>query len=70
MKRNLMLAVLSVAMVFAVSCQKTADNNIKGEGFLSFGEFSLDIDEEVITKGRSADEGYTLFIYKTVAGEL
>lgn len=70
MKKNLMLAVLSVAMVFAVSCQKTADNNIKGEGFLSFGEFSLDLDEEVITKGRPADEGYTLFIYKKVADEL
>ena len=70
MKRNLVLAVFSVAMVFAASCQKTAVNNIKGNGFLSFGEFSLDLDEEVITKGRPADEGYTLFIYKKVAGEL
>ena len=70
MKKNLILAVLSAVMMLTPSCQKTASNNIKEHGYLAFGDFSLDLDEEVITKGAPADGGYTIFIYKRVAGEL
>lgn len=70
MKKNLIFVALSVVMMFAASCQKTAVNDFKGEGFLSFGDLSLEIDEDVVTKGQPADEGYTLFIYKRVNDEL
>lgn len=70
MKRNYMIAALSAVLMLAASCQKTAVNNVNGNGFLAFGDFSLDIDEEVITKSETADEGYTIFIYKRVAEEL
>ena len=66
MKKNLILAVLSAVMMLTPSCQKTASNNIKEHGYLAFGDFSLDLDEEVITKGAPADGGYTIFIYKRV----
>ena len=70
MKRNYMIAALSAVLMLAASCQKTAVNNVNGNGFLAFGDFSLDIDEEVITNSETADEGYTIFIYKRVAEEL
>ena len=66
MKRNLIFAAISVVLMFASSCQKTAVNNIEGNGFLSFSEFSLDLDEEVITKAgelEEADGSYYIFIY-------
>ena len=70
MKRNYMIAALSAVLMLAASCQKTAVNNVNGNGFLAFGDFSLDIDEELITKSETADEGYTISIYKRVAEEL
>ena len=62
MKRNFIIAV-SALLVLASSCQKTAVNNIKGNGYLSFSEFSLGLDEEVITKAEEADGSAYVFIY-------
>ena len=70
MKKNLIFIVFSIVMMFAASCQKTPVNDIKGTGFLYFGDFSLDVDEELITKGQPADEGYTLFIYTRTGDQL
>lgn len=69
MKRKFILAV-SAALMLVSACQKTAVNNIKGNGYLTFGDFSLELDEEVITKAEAADDGYSIFIYKRIADEL
>ncbi len=62
MKKNIILTALSVVLMLAASCQKTAVNNVKGNGFLSFSEFSLGLDEEVITKASAAGNNYTILI--------
>ena len=54
MKKNIILAALSVLVMFASSCQKTAVNQAKGNGFLSFGGFTHGLDEELITKASAA----------------
>ena len=61
MNKNLMLASFSALMVILASCQKTAVNK-DGNGFLSFSEFTLDIDESVITKSEAARGNYVVFI--------
>lgn len=70
MKGKYILAAISVIMMLAASCQKTVVNNVNGNGFLAFGDFSLELDEEVITKSEVADEGYTIYIYKRIADEI
>lgn len=62
MKKNIILAALSVVLMLAASCQKTAVNTVTGNGFLSFSEFSLGLDEEVIAKSSPAGNNYTIFI--------
>ena len=62
MKKNIILAALSAVLMLAASCQKTAVNNVKGNGFLSFSEFSLGLDEEVITKALAAGNNYTIIV--------
>lgn len=62
MKKSIILAALSALMMLASSCQKTAVNQVKGNGFLSFGEFTLDIDDELITKASAANNNYTVFV--------
>ncbi len=62
MKKNMILAALSVVLMFAASCQKTAVNNVNGNGFLSFSEFSLDLDEELVTKATPAGGNYTIWV--------
>jgi hypothetical protein len=62
MKKNIILAALSAVLMLAASCQKTAVNNVKGNGFLSFSEFSLGLDEEVITKASAAGNNYTIIV--------
>ena len=67
MKRFLMFSVLSAAFVLAISCQKTpvANNGINaGEGYLSFADFILELDEEVDTKA-AASGNYTIMIMDT-----
>ena len=62
MRKNIIFAVFSAVLMLAASCQKTAVNNVKGNGFLSFSEFSLGLDEEVITKASAAGNNYTILI--------
>ena len=47
--KRIIFALAAVSVLFA-SCQKTAVNKNQKDGFLSFGEFSLDVDDSVITK--------------------
>lgn len=62
MRKNIILAVFSAVLMLAAACQKTTVNNEKGNGFLSFSEFSLGLDEEVITKASAAGDNYTIII--------
>ena len=62
MKKNIISAALSAVMILSVSCQKTPVNKVTGNGFLSFSEFSLGLDEEVITKASAAGSNYTIIV--------
>ena len=62
MKKNIILAALSAVLMLVASCQKTAVNTVKGNGFLSFSEFSLGLDEEVITKASAAGNNFTIIV--------
>lgn len=63
MKKSIILAIASALVLFA-SCQKTPINNVQGNGYLSFGDFSLDLDETVITKSPVPASGnYIITIY-------
>jgi len=57
------LIYVAASMIAMVSCQKTVINNIPEDGYLSFGGFSLDVDEEVITKADPASGSYSIKIY-------
>ncbi len=50
MNRSIMTAIASVSLMLFASCQKTAVNKEEGDGFLSFSDFSLELDETVLTK--------------------
>ncbi len=62
MKKNIILAALSAVMVLAASCQKTPVSNVEGNGYLSFSEFSLGLDEDVDTKASPAGNNYTVIV--------
>lgn len=55
--KKFMLLTLSAAMMLFASCQKSPIENVKGNGFLSFSSFSLELDETVITKAPEAAGG-------------
>ena len=61
--KKILFAAASAAMMLFASCQKSPVQNIKGDGFLSFGEFSLDVDETVVTKAETAGDNYSIKIY-------
>ena len=64
MKKNIIIAIASAAMVLFASCQKTPVAPEKGVGFLSFSEFTLGLDESVETKAAIAAGGnYTITIF-------
>ncbi len=60
--KKILFAAASAAMMLFASCQKSAIQNVKGEGFLSFGEFTLGVDETVITKADPAGDNYSINI--------
>lgn len=63
MKKNIIISALSAVLMLVASCQKTLVNNGKeSEGYLSFSEFVLELDEELETKADPADGGYTIII--------
>lgn len=63
MKKIFMCIAVAAALISAVSCQKSPLGNGKENGFLSFGEFSLGVDESVITKADPAGDNYSIKIY-------
>lgn len=58
MKKSIILFTAALGMMLCASCQKTVVNNTKGEGYLSFSGFALEIDETVDTKAGTAAGGY------------
>lgn len=63
MKKNIIYALASVALMLVASCQKTPVINNGEEGFLSFSEFSLELDETVETKAATeAGANYSITI--------
>lgn len=71
MKKYIILAMASAAMILAAaSCQKTPANAEKGTGYLSFGEFTLGLDETVETKATAANGNYTIFIFDADGNEI
>ena len=77
MKKTFILTILSAAMMLVASCQKTIVTNEKENGYLSFSEFSLGLDETVITKATAANgtivkaiDGKTITIVADSSGKL
>jgi len=70
MKKNIIIAIASAAMMLVASCQKTPFKAEKGNGFLSFGEFTLGLDESVDTKATAASGNYTITIYDAEEAEV
>lgn len=63
MKKNIVFAIVSVVLVAFASCQKTPVVAEKADGYLSFSQFSLGLDETVDTKASAASGNYSIFIY-------
>lgn len=61
--KKLIFAAAAAAMTLLASCDKTPVKGIATEGFVSFGEFSLDVDETVETKADPAGDNYSIQIY-------
>lgn len=61
MKKILLFAV-SVAMMITASCQKSAFNNVKETGILSFGDFVVEVDETLVTKADAAGDNYSIVV--------
>lgn len=61
MKKTLISALAIIGMVLCVSCQKSVVETQK-DGILSFGEFSLEVDETVVTKADEASDNYSISI--------
>lgn len=61
MKRTASIIAAFAALVLAASCQKTPFNS-KEQGILSFGDFSLSIDEELQTRAVAAGGNYVIII--------
>ena len=61
--KKILFAAASAAMMLLASCQKSPVQNVKGGGFLSFGEFSLSVDEAVVTKADAAGDNYDVTVY-------
>ena len=61
MKNRFILAAVSVAMMLSASCQKSIVES-KADGYLSFGAFSLEVDETVVTKAEAAGDNYVINI--------
>ena len=70
MKKNIIIAIASAAMVLFASCQKTPISAVQGVGTLSFSEFTLGLDETVETKAVAASGNYTITIIDSEGNEV
>ena len=70
MKKTFILTILSAAMMLVASCQKTIVTNEKENGYLSFSEFSLGLDETVITKATAANGNYVVIVFDSDGDEV
>ena len=61
--KKILFAAASAALMLFASCQKSPVQNVKGDGILSFGNFSLEVDETVVTKADPAGDNYSIKIY-------
>lgn len=62
MKKISIFTIASAVLMLMASCQKSPVQNTKGDGFLSFGAFSLEVDEAVETKAEPAGDNYSIEI--------
>lgn len=70
MKKNIIIAFASAALVLFASCQKTPISAVQGVGILSFSEFTLGLDETVETKAVAASGNYTITIIDSEGNEV
>lgn len=70
MKKNIIIAFASAALVLFASCQKTPISAVQGVGTLSFSEFTLGLDETVETKAVAASGNYTITIIDSDGNEV
>ena len=61
MKKSILFILAAVALFFA-ACQKNIVSNEKGEGYISFSDFSLGLDETVFTKASAAPGNYVIMV--------
>jgi hypothetical protein len=60
--KNIILTIAAAAALLLASCQKTIIDKGEKDGFLSFAEFSLGLDESLITKADAAGGNYAIII--------
>lgn len=70
MKTIYRLTILISVMMFLASCQKTIDTSRADNGYLSFSEFSLELDETVITKAVAANGNYVVIVLDSDGNEV
>lgn len=70
MKKNIIIAFASAALVLFASCQKTPIAAEQGVGYLSFSEFTLGLDETVETKAVAASGNYKITIIDSEGNEV
>ena len=61
--KKILLFTLSAALMLFASCQKSYINNGKENGFLSFGELVIGVDESLATKADPAGDNYSVAVY-------
>lgn len=62
MKKTIIYAAAAAVLMLFASCQKSPVSNSKENGFLSFGAFSLSVDEELVTKADAAGNNYSITV--------
>lgn len=70
MKKNIIIAFASAALVLFAACQKTPISAVQGVGTLSFSEFTLGLDETVETKAVAASGNCTITIIDSEGNEV
>ena len=61
MKNKLILAAASAALMLFASCQKSPVSS-EENGYLTFGGFSLEVDEALVTRADNAGDNYSISI--------